>query len=203
LLEISLDNFHANAELVTTYILESANKIITEIDYRTSDEGMSSANYFICAKNSYQSSWEAFITLFNYRLHFEEEWILANINRQDADNIANLWLKPELEKYDLTPLLASEIQEQTKWIIDGLTKLIVKNPAFTDQLNSPSHPKFTWPDQWGIYINRLLVSFPEKFTLPLLGQIESGTGLFLDWNLVEIFYETTDEYVLFSWGTAA
>jgi hypothetical protein len=197
LLEISLAHCQANIDLVKNYVLASATKNVTEVDYRTADEGMCSANYFIYAKNNGHSSLEAFVTLFNYRLHFEEEWNLASLQPPDADNIVNIWLQPQLEKYCFTPLSVAEIQQETAWIIKNLTKLIVDNLA-------PVQPSATiWPNHWGIYLNRELVPSPTKFELPIVGEMRSGIGLYLDWNLVEIFYETTAEYVLFSWGTGA
>jgi hypothetical protein len=58
-------------------------------------------------------------------------------------------------------------------------------------------------DRWGVYVDNEIVLSTGKFKLPISDRITSGIGLYLDWNLKEVFYETADEYVLFMWSTGA
>ena len=77
MLEISLNNLKANLDIVKMYMRETATKVITVVDYVSCDEGMCTAQYCICQKEEIQSSFEAFITLWNYQLHLLEGWVLA------------------------------------------------------------------------------------------------------------------------------
>jgi hypothetical protein len=43
----------------------------------------------------------------------------------------------------------------------------------------------------------------ESFTLPISLDIKLALGLTADWNEIEIFYETSDNYLFFSWFTGA
>ncbi|WP_227592126.1 hypothetical protein [Acinetobacter sp. SK-43] len=58
-------------------------------------------------------------------------------------------------------------------------------------------------DRWGIYHNGGKVLSIESFILPISSDLKLALELTAEWNEVEIFYETSDEYVLFSWFTGA
>ena len=60
-----------------------------------------------------------------------------------------------------------------------------------------------YSDRWGIYHNGVEVTPVESFTLPISSDIKLVLGLTADWNEIEIFYETSDDYVFFSWFTGA
>lgn len=190
--EISLDNFKQKPDLVENYILDSQAKAITTVEYRTFDEGMCDATFFILPKNNVQSVFEAFVTLCNCYLHFYQEWALSETKPEHIDDIVNRWLLPEMEQYSFTKMSETEIKKQTEPIIEDIVNLIAPN------IDSPEKHKY--PDRWGIYVNDSLVSC-EGFELPTSNNTLTGVGLDLEWNAVEMFYETTDEYVFFGWGT--
>jgi hypothetical protein len=152
------------------------------------------AKYFICSKTDIKNILEALISRYNYQLHFHECWNLTDTNTEDIDNIINLRILPQLENFCLTQFSESEIRIQTQ-IADDIEELIVKN--------IDSSKKHQDPERWGIYVNDEIVLSTGKFKLPIAERIRSGIGLYLDWNLIEIFYETADEYVLFMWSTGA
>jgi hypothetical protein len=192
--EISSINFKSQIKRVKTYILDTPKKAITRIEYRTFDEGLCDATYFVCPKTDVQNRLEAFVILYNYQLHFHECWMLLDTKVEDLDNIINLWILPQLEKFCFTQLSTDDIRSETQ-IVDEIEELIFKN--------IDSSKKHQDPDRWGIYVNGELALSTDKFKLQISDRIKSGIGLYLDWNLIEIFYETVDEYVLFMWSTGA
>ncbi len=192
--EISIINFREQLSLIKKHLLETPKKAIVRVEYRTFDEGLCDAEYFILPKVNVQSILEAFVSLYNCQLHFYECWILSDITVDDLDNVINLWILPQLEKFCLTELSADEILAETQ-IVDSIEDLIFKN--------MDSSKKHQDPERWGVYVNDEIALYTGKFKLPISDRIVSGIGLYLEWNLKEIFYETVDEYVLFAWSTGA
>jgi hypothetical protein len=193
--EISLNNIKSQIDLVKQYLISSPDRSITRVEYRTFDEGLSQAYYFICAKSNLQNPLAAFITIYNHKLYFEQEWILADLSTEDVENTIQMWLFPELERLCFDKISADEINQQTAWIVAAIEESI------SEHINTPRTDKY--PNRWGIYVDKQLVSPSKKFKLPVSDRILFGLGLILDWNLIEIFYETPDEYIWFSWATGA
>ena len=79
-------------------------------------------------------------------------------------------------------------------IVYSIQKLIKKNQ---------NAKNLKYSDRWGIYHNGVEVTPVESFTLPISSDIKLALGLTADWNEIEIFYETFDDYVFFSWFTGA
>ena len=103
-------------------------------------------------------------------------------------------IKSKLEKANFKKLTELEVQEQTQWIVYSIQKLIKKNQ---------NAKNLKYSDRWGIYHNGVEVTPVESFTLPISSDIKLALGLTADWNEIEIFYETSDDYVFFSWFTGA
>ena len=155
---------------------------------------MCDAVYFICKKSQGLNSLEAFIILVIHKLHFYEEWDILETTTTDLKNIFDIWLLPILEKANFKKLTELEVQEQTQWIVYSIQKLIKKNQ---------NAKNLKYSDRWGIYHNGVEVTPGESFTLPISSDIKLALGLTADWNEIEIFYETSDDYVFFSWFTGA
>lgn len=189
--EISLEKIKSNFKQVKNIL---SNSTRDRVEYRTFDEGMCDAVYFICKKSQGLNSLEAFIILVIHQLHFYEEWDILETTTTDLKNIFDIWLLPILEKANFKKLTELEVQEQTQWIVYSIQKLIKKNQ------NAKNLKYF---DRWGIYHNGVEVTPVESFTLPISSDIKLALGLTADWNEIEIFYETSDDYVFFSWFTGA
>ncbi|MEB6668768.1 hypothetical protein MXM33_17280 [Acinetobacter vivianii] len=190
--EISLEKIKLNLKQLENILSNSTRVHIERIEYRTFDEGMCDAVYFICRKSQGLNSLEAFITLLIHELHFYEEWDILETTTADLKNIFDIWLLPILEKANFKTLTELEVQEQTQWIVYSIQKLIKKNQ---------NAKNLRYSDRWGIYHNGAEVTPVESFTLPISSHLKLALGLTADWNEVEIFYETPDEYVFFSWFT--
>ena len=190
--EISLEKIKSNLKQVENSLSNFTRIHIDRIEYRTFDEGMGDAVYFICKKSQGLNSLEAFITLIIHELHFYEEWDILETTVADLRNIFDIWLLPILEKANFKELTELEVQEQTQWIVCSIQKLIKENQ------NTKNLKYF---DRWGIYHNSVEVTPVESFTLPVSSHLRLALGLTVQWNEVEIFYETSNEYILFSWST--
>ncbi|ENW79437.1 hypothetical protein F908_02919 [Acinetobacter sp. NIPH 284] len=192
--EISLEKIKSNFKQVKNILSNSTRVHIDRIEYRTFDEGMCDAVYFICKKSQGLNSLEAFIILVIHKLHFYEEWDILETTTTDLKNIFDIWLLSILEKANFKKLTELEVQEQTQWIVYFIQKLIKKNQ---------NAKNLKYSDRWGIYHNGVEVTPVESFTLPISSDIKLALGLTADWNEIEIFYETSDDYVFFSWFTGA
>lgn len=191
--EISLKTIKSNLELVKIFLLNSTKAQVDRIEYRTFDEGMCNAVYFIYKKSDFISSLEAFITLLNHELHFYQEWNILETTTEDYNSILDNWLLPVLEKANFHKLTDADIQEETQWIIKNIQQLIDSHDSRVSK----------YPDRWGIYTNGVIINSIENFTVPMSSDVKFVLGLEIQWNEVELFYETSNEYVLFSWGTGA
>jgi hypothetical protein len=192
--EISLEKIKSNLKQVENILSNSTRVHIDRIEYRTFDEGMCDAVYFICKKSQGLNLLEAFITLVIHELHFYEEWDILETTTTDLKNIFDIWLLPILEKANFKKLTELEVQEQTQWIMYSIQKLIKE---------SQNAKNLKYFDRWGIYHNGGKVLSIESFILPISSDLKLALELTAEWNEVEIFYETSDEYVLFSWFTGA
>ena len=71
--EISLEKIKSYFKQVENILSNSTRVHIDRVEYRTFDEGMCDAVYFICKKSQGLNSLEAFIILVIHQLHFYEE----------------------------------------------------------------------------------------------------------------------------------
>ena len=107
--EISLEKIKSNFKQVKNIL---SNSTRDRVEYRTFDEGMCDAVYFICKKSQGLNSLEAFIILVIHQLHFYEEWDILETTTTDLKNIFYIWLLPILEKANFKKLTELEVQEQ-------------------------------------------------------------------------------------------
>lgn len=196
MLEISLNSIKANLYLVKMHMRETAAKPITVVDYVSCNELMCTAQYCICQKKNFQSSFEAFVILLNYELPLLEGLNLTNSSIE--------WLLRIIEIFCFRELSEIDIKKEIVPIIEDIKEIIAEkniDPAKKEEhLNRLGINGY--PNHWGIYINKELVPL-DGFKLPVADEILSGIGLRLEWDDRRIFYETTNEYVLFNWSTSA
>jgi hypothetical protein len=193
--KVTLSEFKSNLDLVKAYIIESSTKPVTCIEYRTFDEGMSDANLFVLPKENAKDDFEAFITLVNFQLHFYEEWSLTDSTSESVNSIINLWMLPEIEKHSFETLSPAQVHKEIDSIIKQINILHIENKYKEE---APINH-----ERWGVYVNDENV--PIETTLEDLGinDVISGIGLDLEWNSIDIMYQTPSSYVYFSWGTGA
>jgi hypothetical protein len=193
--KVSLNEFKSNLNLVKAYIVESSSKSVTRIEYRTFDEGMCDANLFVLPKAEAKDDFEAFITLCNFQLHFYEDWLLTDTTWENADSIVNLWMQPEVEGYSFVFLSPAEVHKEVDWVIRAIKKLLSENQF--------SEKKAKDLERWGVYVNGESTSIDTTLDNFGISKVISGIGFNLEWNSIDIMYQTQDSYVLFSWGTGA
>lgn len=189
---ISLNEFTENLELVRAYIANSPAKNFTCVEYRTFNEGMCEANFFVIPKSEVVDEFEAFIALCNYQIHFYEEWVLSGTTPEYIDSVLNRWMHPEVEGYLYKSLSSDEIHKEIDWIINEIRQLFPDDEFLKNCIDS---------DRWGVFVNKERIS--SKTTLSDLGldKVTGGVGLNLEWNSVDIIYQTESDYVFFSWAT--
>lgn len=193
--KIWLEDFQSNLNLVKKYISESERKTVTRIEFRTFDEGMCDANLFTCLKSEVKNQFDAFVTLCNYQRLFHDGWLLGETNSERSDSIVNLWMQPEIEGYSFELLSGEQVHREIDWIIDAILKIL------HDSKNSEKLIKD--PRRWGIYVDGKVAPAETSLKNLDINKITSGIGFDLDWNSIQIMYETPSAYVFFSWSTGA
>ncbi|AUI87915.1 hypothetical protein BS333_16120 [Vibrio azureus] len=193
--KISLSEFKSNLELVETYIANSSTKKLTRIEYRSFDEGMCDANLFVISKSEVADELEAFVTLCNFQLHFYEEWSLSDTTSENANSILNLWVQPDIESYLFDTLSSSEVHQEIDWIINSIIKLLSDDSLLLKRVRDP--------DRWGVFVNGERISSETALSDIGLKEIICGIGFALEWNSVDIMYQTKNDYIFFSWGSGA
>jgi hypothetical protein len=194
--DISLEIIESNLKLVREALFGAIDIKVNLIEYRTFDEGLSTAHYFICQKADFNSSLAAFITLLNFEQHFYEEWNISETTQENYDSILENFLLPALRKAKFKSMTEVDVYLQTHSITGSIERLI-------KEVKGDSTKQISYPDRWGVYCNGCLSSSHENFVLPISHDIKMAWELQLEWNIVELFYETSEEYVLFSWCTCA
>jgi hypothetical protein len=185
---IDLQLIQKKINRVKKYILAAPQKKLTSVEYRSYNEGLASACYFTTPKSDSQDSFEAFIVLLICKIAYWEGWNLQELVADDADNICNHLLFPSLQKSQFTMLTKEEAEHEMQWIMDAIGKLIDDSSNYCG-----------YRGEAGIYLNR-----HERIDVHIKPSvISSGLCLFREWNLIEIFFETDCEYVLFYWFTGA
>jgi hypothetical protein len=190
--ESKIQELLSDKNLLKQLLIESLSETIELIEYRTFDEGLCSANYFICEKSECQDAQKAFVALTNHELHFYEEWNIKETTATDLDTIADIWLKPNLKALMAKKINANEASADIENIIFSIKERIRQKSEGRSILN---------PDRWGIFQNGLPCSTePTKILSPITSSV---IALIANWNEIEYFYETPSTYVLFSWSTGA
>ena len=192
---ISKEVIEENIDLVKSYILKTKFKEVSRIEYRTFDEGVCDAYIFTIAKSSIVDGIDAFTTLYNSALHFFEYWELSDTTKEDADNITDLWMLPEINKYTFKKLSKDDVHKE----IDSLIYTI--KSVIKDSVRSGKYKQD--PNRWGVYLNNKEFSIDTNFSELGVGEVISGISLEQEFNSVEIMFQTDDLYALFSWGTGA
>ena len=192
---LSVSKFKSNIELVMKYIANISNKNITHIEYRTRDESIGNIDIFMISKTDVIDEFEAFIHLCNYQIHFIDSWKLSETTLSNAGLILENFLLPEIANYLFRPLRSSDVTESIDWVIESALKLLSDSELVEN--------KAKYPEYWGVFKNG--IRMPDDTTIVSLGisNIVSGVGFDLEWNSVELMYESDSYYVLFSWGTGA
>lgn len=178
---------------VAKYVLNAANKSVQTIEYRSCAEGIEHPTFFIVDKSDYANELEAFITLHSHQLQHGEEWCLQRITQDNIKAHLDNTLYPYLREFDYKPLDETDQLADTAWYTDQALERIL---APDKQLESRDYRS-------GLYENGQRLEVDEEYLFPVDGQFTQGLSLRSDWNDVEMFYETSQEYVLFVWWTGA
>jgi hypothetical protein len=185
LIELShSENFVSNA------LAQSLRVSVDTLEFRTTDEGLCSANLFACRKNEVSNEAVAFFTLLNHALHFYEQWPMRETSANDLKSIANKWLKPEIQKARDTSHSDALVQ------IEDITSSI--QSRIKEKVNSS---KIYNPDRWGVFLNGKKLSGPHEARTPLPNC--NVIALANEWNQMEFLYEASNSFILFSWSTGA
>lgn len=193
--DISLDRFINNPELVKRYIADSVSKDVARIEFRTFDEGLCDATLFSISKDQVEGEFEALITLLNHQLHFDHEWTMAHADTDNADSILQVWMQPEVMRFSFKELSTAQVHEQMDWIIEAIQRRLVEARESGTMTNDPG--------RWGVFVNNKPVPIETGLRELGIADAVSGAGLNLEWNSVDVMYQTDKHHVLFSWGTAA
>lgn len=192
---LSKSRFKSNLGLVKNYIANISNKNLTHIEYRSCDEGVCNIDICTIPKTDVIDEFEAFIHLCNYQIHIIDDWKLTDTTLDNAGLILENFLQPEAESYLFKPLSSSNVHESVDWAIESVLELLSNNELV--------EKKAKYPEQWGIFKDGKRLA--DDTTLSDLGinNIVSGIGFNLEWNSVELMFDTEDYYVLFTWATGA
>lgn len=99
----------SNKPLFKTMVNNALSIACSRLEYRTTDEGLSCATYFICRKSAVANDATlAFSTLITHKIHFYEEWDITETKFEHIDSIIDLWLIPELSRAEFQALFNDE-----------------------------------------------------------------------------------------------
>ncbi len=186
---LKIQELISNQTVFKQMLIESLKIPVECFEYRTFDECLCSANYFICSKKECTNSQQAFVTLINYELHFYQGWNIHETNEKDLDSISNIWLTPSLKQTKTKIITANESSNGVESIVNSIENCINQNMTSNT------------PERWGVFLNdRRITGKPSIITSPIS---EPVIALNYEWNDIELFYETPSTYVLFSWDTGA
>ncbi|MCP5078062.1 MAG: hypothetical protein GY951_08420 [Psychromonas sp.] len=191
--DISLSYCEREYQNVAKYLLNAANISVQSIEYRSCAEGVEHPTFFIANKSDFTNQLEAFITLFSHQLEHSEEWAFKYINPDNIEEHLDNMLYPALREFDYKPLTESIMLSDTQWRTTRALERILIPP---DSSESSSYRK-------GLYQNGQRLNAVDGYQAPIEGKFCQGTSLRSDWNDIEMFYETSKQYVLFVWWTGA
>lgn len=191
---IDLDVINSNLDLLKFHIASTSDLTVNRVEYRTFDEGLCDATYFYCSKSDVLDTFEAFVKLYNYQLHFYEEWELGDKSVEYSSDILKLWILPELKKASFNEVAGDTVLNETSGITSSISNLLDNVDASKREI---------YPDRWGIYFNNELKTNNAEFVLPFSNKVVRAVALNLEGNEIEMFYETDNEFIYFWWGTGA
>lgn len=189
---IDLDVIHSNLDLVKTHMASTSDLTVSRIEFRTFDEILCDANYFYCSKVDVLDSFEAFIKLYNHQMHFNEGWGFDDESIEDRAYILKHHILLELDCVNFNEITGDTVLSETSRITSPILNLL-------DNMDASKQKRC--PDRWGIYLNNELKTNNAEFVLPFSQKIVRAVALNLEWNEVEIFYETDNEFIYYWWGT--
>ncbi len=190
---ISRELFYSNIDLVKKYMVQDKRNNVKILEFRTFEEGLSNASFVMCSKIDFNNHFEAFITLLNYKIHFCEEWLLDETTEENTSDILKNFTNPLINQFIFESISANEAKKRIEWIVRDIKKI----------LESKVSRKFNNPLRWGVYLNNIKIDANKNEFEPIASSIISAIGLSLEWNDISIFYETENDFVLFSWSTSA
>lgn len=195
-MEISITPISLNIDDSVEKIISSQQKKVDYIDFRTVDEGWCYANLLVSPISEYQNDYDAFVSLLNIQLHFDEEWDLTETNSENARDVLNTLLC-RIKNFEVKRISNSKIQEEIDLISNGMQEAIL------DAKRSGKDKGYE--ENWGIFLNDKEIKFTDKYLyyVPELSQIVEGISLSLRWNKIELFYKTQLNYHYFAWYTNA
>lgn len=184
----NLKRLFENREELRWSLLQAPLTAHHTVELVSGNEGLANANFFLLDKATKLEPAQALVALLSIELHFYEEWELNETTKENVDLIVDHWL---LKNCDHLRLLEISSATALAEVID-ITSAIIRHLASRDDSR---------PARGGIYIDK---NKTEEFPLHLLSSsAASALGNLSRWNEKEIFYETSTQYVLFSWGTSA
>lgn len=174
--------------------VEVFSKLITHIVYHTYSEGYGAPDFMRLPKACVPDQFTAFVWMRLSRHYRTYEWEFLNKPVRRDEAVVNLWLYPEQSGYQFKPLVGEQILSQLG-IAEVVTQRLIADP---NPLISQRKPLF-----YGAFVDGKRIF--DNFALNDLGLLPvlSGIGFELEWNDVQIFYETGDAYVYYTWGTGA
>ncbi|WP_028866231.1 hypothetical protein [Psychromonas aquimarina] len=191
--DTSLSYCEREYQNVAKYVLNATNKPVQIIEYRSCAEGIEHPTFIIVNKSDYANELEAFITLYSHQLEHSEEWYLKDINPDNIEAYLDNTLYPYLREFEYKLLDESNVLADTAWYSEQALDRILN-----------SRKEFESSDyRSGLYENGQRLEVDDDYLFPVEGRFCQGLSLRSDWNDVEMFYETTQEYVLFVWWTGA
>lgn len=203
-LELSLNTIQSNLDKVKEILANTKNKSITHIRYSCRREGGDTAEFFIVNKSEVNSIVEAFISLWNYSLHHDQYWNLAESTSQDFDNIVNLWMFNNqnhgfIEGYELddctfapisNDIVLKQINALISWILEEIQAHVKKNTHVF------------YKEEVGIFVNEEPVGYDLAMSYFKLDEIINAIEIQDEWYDREYLYETPENYVYFVWCTS-
>jgi hypothetical protein len=163
---------------------------VDHIEYRTFDEGLCSANIFLCKKSENSIASLCYLSLMIHAVHFYEEWRIEETLNSELHSIAEKWLIPAIQKVKNVP--HEDARRNVQKIVSSIENCI------SEKLNSGAT---FHPDRWGVFFNnRPQANYHPLKHLPYESDV---LALADEWNNVEYLYETPNFFALFSWGTGA
>lgn len=169
---------------------------VTTISYRTFHEYFCDAHFFKIAKSACKDSTQAFVTLMNFSLHFYEGWQFDEQAMNDGellDGILHNWLLADLKIYQPHSVSSHDVSSEIKGFIAAISDCI------DCKLNGVEAERELYLlSRWGFFKNNQRIAAPVHLDLP---ENFPSIATRFEWNEVEVYFETKDAYVFYSWGT--
>lgn len=185
---MKIDEFITKSDLVITKISETAAQPITRVEYRTTDEFYCEAKFCVLAKSEVESDFDAFVKLWSYSIHSDEEWSPSETNLKNARSIYMHHMLAQLETYQFKMLTSRSVHAHIS-IVEEIIDWIDANRTY-DEVNRA-----------GVYVDGESIESCTTLQDLNIFDVVSGIGFRLDWNWKEVMYQTPIAYIYFEWGT--